>query len=307
MKFTAWDFSALFGVAESALPAACKQFAEAADFNYETPQGSARERIVLAVMKHLDSDKPTKVGPERAGIWESCWSDNLQKFTESGFDPDRLVPDFIKPEQPIRLNRNYVIPSNPRFELDFLQVCRAYLFDRFLKDAPSVYEFGCGSGFNLIALAKQIPGKKLYGLDWSKSSYEMVGLFREKLGLDISGRHFDFFNPDPELKLDPGAAVLTMCALEQVGPRHDKFVQYLLQQRPAICVNMEPLAELYDDNDLVDYLALRFHRKRGYLDGFLSHLRELEAQKKIEIFETRRFNFGSIYHEGYSYVAWRPI
>ncbi len=307
MNFTTGDFAKLFGVAESALPAACKEFAAAADFQYDVPQGAARDRILLGVLKHLDSDKPTRVGPERAGIWESCWSDNLQKFTESGFDAERLVPDFIKPEQPIRLNRNYVIPRNPRFELDFLQVCRAFLFDRFLKDAPSVYEFGCGSGFNLIALSKQIPGKKLYGLDWSKSSYEMVGLFREKFGLDITGRHFDFFKPDPELKLDPGAVVLTMCALEQVGPRHEKFVQYLLEQKPALCVNMEPLAELYDESDLVDYLALRFHRKRGYLDGLLTLLRQHETQQKISILEARRFNFGSVYHEGYSYVAWRPI
>ena len=307
MNLSSADFATLFGVAEAVLPTACREFAEAADFHYEVPQGAERDRIILGVLRHLDSDKPTRVGPERAGVWESCWSDSLQKFTESGFDPARLVPDFIKPNQPIRLNRDYAIPRNPRFELDFLQVCRSWLFAKFLGDAPSVYEFGCGSGFNLIALAKQIPGKKLYGLDWSKSSYETVSLFRDKLGLDITGRHFDFFEPDRHLQMIRDAGVLTMCALEQVGPRHDRFVQYLLEQRPAICVNMEPLAELYDDNDLVDHLALRFHRKRGYLDGFLTLLRKFEAQKKIEILETRRFNFGSIYHEGYSYVAWRPL
>lgn len=307
MDFTAKDFAALFGIAESALPAACKAFVSGSDLRYEVPAGEARDRILLGVLQHIDSDKPTTVGPQRAEIWERCWSDNLQKFSESGFDPERLVPDFIKPEQPIRLNRNYVIPRNPRFELEFLQVCRAFLFERFLREAPSVYEFGCGSGFNLIALAKQLPGKKLYGLDWSRSSYEMVGLFREKLGLDISGKPFDFFNPDRGLKLDRGAAVLTMCALEQVGPRHDKFVDYLLEQKPAICLNMEPLAELYDESYLVDHLALRFHRKRGYLSGFLTSLRDLQAKKRIELLETRRFNFGSIYHEGYSFVAWRPL
>ncbi|MCC6211995.1 MAG: class I SAM-dependent methyltransferase [Burkholderiales bacterium] len=307
MNLSPEDFASLFGIAGNALPAACRKFVEAADFHYEPLQGVERDRVILGVLRHLDSGKLTMVGPERAGIWESCWSDSLQKFTESGFDPERLVPDFIRPNQPIRLNRDYVIPRNPRFELDFLRVCRSWLFARFLGDAQSVYEFGCGSGFNLIALANQFPGKKLCGLDWSKSSYEMVAMFRSKLGLNISGRHFDFFAPDPQLKLEREAGVLTMCALEQVGARHDSFVQYLLDQRPAICVNMEPLAELYDDNNLVDYLALRFHRERGYLDGFLTLLRELEAKKRIEILETRRLEFGSIYHEGYSYVAWRPI
>jgi hypothetical protein len=69
---------------------------------------------------------------------------------------------------------------------------------------------------------------------------------------------------------------------------------------------MEPLVELYDEQRLVDYLAIKFHRKRGYLEGFLTSLRKLQAEGRIEILEQRRFYFGSIYHEGYSYVAWRP-
>ena len=98
-----------------------------------------------------------------------------------------------------------------------------------------------------------------------------------------------------------------MCALEQVGPRHDRFVEFLLQKKPGICVNMEPLLELYDETNLVDYLAARYHRKRGYLEGFLTALRTLADKGHIEILDVRRFFFGSLYHEGYSYVAWRPL
>ena len=198
-QVTASDFAALFGLPK--LPSLCEQLAGKHDFRYDVPTGSARDRIVLQVMQHVDSDKPTQVGEHRAGIWESCWSDNLQKFIDGGHDPDKLVPDFIKPGQPIRLKQDYVIPVSPRFELDFFQVCRAFLFDRFFRDAQSVYEFGCGSGFNLLALARQLPGKKLCGLDWSRSSNEMLDLMGEKLGLEITGRNFDFFKPDAS----PGA------------------------------------------------------------------------------------------------------
>jgi hypothetical protein len=123
----------------------------------------------------------------------------------------------------------------------------------------------------------------------------------------VTGRHFDFFEPDPDMKLDAGSGVLTMCALEQIGPRHERFVEFLLQKKPQVCVNMEPLLELYEDDNLVDYLAMRYHRKRGYLDGFLTSLRNLAAAGRIEILDVRRFFFGSIYHEAYSYVAWRPL
>jgi len=302
-QVTAEDFAALFGL--PSLPPACAELAAKPDFRYEVPAGPAREKILAQVAAHVASDKPTRIGEHRAEIWESCWSDNLQKFIDAGYDAEKLVPDFIKPGQPIRLNQNYVVPASPRFELDFFAVCRAFLFERFFREAQSVYEFGCGSGFNLLALARQQPGKKLCGLDWSRSSNETLNLVGKKLGVDITGRHFDFFNPDPGLTLGPRAGVLTMCALEQVGPRHGAFLEFLLAKEPAICVNMEPMLELYDENNPVDALAIRFHRKRGYLEGFLPALRRLAEAGRIEIVEVKRFKFGSLYHECYSYVAWR--
>lgn len=307
MNYARDDFARLFGLSAAQLPEACRRLADTLDFAYEPPDAATRDGIVLGVLKHVDSDQPTKVGEHRAGIWESCWSENLQSFVSGGHDLERLVPKFIKPGQPVRLNQDYVFPRNPRFELDFFQVCRAFLFDKFFADAKSVYEFGCGSGFNLVALARQFPDIRLYGLDWSKSSCEMVDMLSKSHGLRIRGLPFNFFEPDQGLQLNSQSGVLTMCALEQVGPRHGPFVDYLLQKKPGICVNMEPLIELYDENRLIDYLAARYHRKRGYLDGFLPRLKELQSQGKIEILEIRRFFFGSLYHEGYSYVAWRPL
>ena len=69
---------------------------------------------------------------------------------------------------------------------------------------------------------------------------------------------------------------------------------------------MEPIEDLYDEDNLADYLALRYHRKRGYLSGFLPRLRTLETEGKIRILEIRRMFFGSLYHEGYSFVVWKP-
>jgi hypothetical protein len=301
------DFSRLFGIAEDQLPAICRRFAETLDYECLLPSKEVRDEVILGVIQHIDSDKPTRVGEQRAGIWESCWSENLENFVSGGHDLERLVPKFIKPGQPVRLNQDYVFPRNPSFELDFYKVCRAFLFDRYFSNVNSAYEFGCGSGFNLVAMSQQFPQLNLYGLDWSKSSYEMIGMLAHSHGLKIKGLPFDFFNPDRRLDLDPESGVITMCALEQVGPRHEAFVDYLLAKKPSICVNMEPLVDLYDETKLVDHLAARYHRKRGYLDGFLPHLQGLAAKGRIEILEIKRFYFGSLYHEGYSYVAWRPL
>jgi SAM-dependent methyltransferase len=305
VELTAGHFAGLFGVAERDLPKACTDAIVAADLRYERPTAAARDGIILRVLQTLESDKPTAVGAHRSGIWESCWADNLQRFHDAGLSPESLVPHFITPGLPVRLDRDYAIPASPRYELRVLEVCRAFLFDRYFAQMRSIYEFGCGSGFNLVALARQLPGKKLLGLDWSKSSNETVSLVRKALDIDVTGRHFDFFAPDRSLALGRDCGVLTMCALEQVGARHDAFLSYLLDAEPGVCVHMEPLLELYDDNHLVDHLAVRYHRKRGYLQGFLPALRALESSGRIELLDVRRFYFGSFYHEGYSYVAWR--
>lgn len=307
MDYSAEDFARLFGIASTALPAECLDLIKGADFNYEQPTPAKRDEIILGVMKHVDSDQPTQVGPQRSELWERCWSENLQNFVTSEFELEKLVPKFIKPGQPIRLNQQYVMPRNPAFELAFFQVCRAYYGLKYFAGAKSLHEFGCGTGFNLVALGKLMPHLQLHGLDWSPSACEMVDLIGKHHNLHITGTRFDFFAPDATLPITADSAVMTMVALEQTGPRNGAFIDFLLAKRPRICLHMEPLLDLYDENNLVDYLAARYHRKRGYLSGLLPRLRELAAAGKIEILETRRMFFGSLYHEGYSFVVWRPL
>lgn len=307
MQYTVADFATLFGVRPDALPAACVSLIEQADFVYETPPPAQRDTIILGVLRHIESDRPTQVGPQRHDIWEKCWAENLQNFMASEFELEKLVPKFIKPGQPVRLNQQYVLPRNPAFELAFFQVCRAYFCVKYFTKARSLYEFGCGTGFNLVAAGTLLPHLKLYGLDWSPSACKMVNLIGKHHKLDITDRRFDFFQPDGSLALDPDGAVMTMCALEQVGPRHEAFVDFLLQRKPRVCLHMEPMLDLYDESNLVDYLAIRYHRKRGYLSNFLPRLRQLEVERRIEILETRRMFMGSLYHEAYSFIVWRPV
>jgi SAM-dependent methyltransferase len=176
-----------------------------------------------------------------------------------------------------------------------------------MSDAEEVYEFGCGSGYNLVALAQRYPQIQLTGLDWVESAVELVNRVGRAHDLRLQGRRFDFFNPDSSISFGPRSVAVTMAALEQVGSGYGKFLEFLLQKRPSLVVNLEPLYELYDPTNLVDYLAMRYHKTRGYLDGYLSCLRKLEAEKRIEIIHTHRPCFGSLFHEGYSLVVWRPL
>ncbi|MDH3316266.1 MAG: hypothetical protein OER43_10955 [Gammaproteobacteria bacterium] len=307
MKYTAKDFAAAFGVTERELPPICRDFVAKRDFHYDLPDTRKRDEIILNVLRHIDSDAPTRVGFEREDLWERCWNENLEKFIGSEYELEALIPRFIKPDQPVRLNRSYVLPRDPAFELAYFQVCRAYYFQKYFAGMRSVYEFGCGNGFNLVALGRQMPAMKLFGLDWSPSACEMVNLIGKQHDLNMSGLRFDFFNPDQDMTLDSAGAVMTISALEQLGSRHGAFMEFLLEKRPALCLHMEPIEDLYDDSDLLDYLALQYHRKRSYLSGWLPRLKSLEEERKAKILEIRRLFFGSLYQEGYTFVVWRPV
>ncbi|GAI42232.1 unnamed protein product [marine sediment metagenome] len=67
-----------------------------------------------------------------------------------------------------------------------------------------------------------------------------------------------------------------------------------MKSSPVLCIHVEPTIELYDESNLVDYLAIKFHKKRGYAENYLTRLRKLEAQNEIEILKVKRLFFGSL-------------
>ena len=73
-----------------------------------------------------------------------------------------------------------------------------------------------------------------------------------------------------------------------------------------LCLNVEPLCELYDEDHLFDYVAIKYQEKRNYLAGYLDRLRQLESEGKIEILKIQRMLFGNLHYEGWSFVLWKP-
>ena len=121
---------------------------------------------------------------------------------------------------------------------------RAYLFDKYFTNIPSVVEFGCGTGHNLLALAKQQPGKVVFGLDWSRQALEHVKKLVEQ-GITAYAFEFDLLNPTTDF-LFPGqralkSGVLTVGALEQIGKKFENFLCFLLSRQPPVIIRSLPL------------------------------------------------------------------
>ena len=299
-------FAGLFEAGIDDFSDRCRELIEQMDFRYREITGRERDELILEIRTLIDSCRISVAGRERKDVWEKGWSENLQNFINSGYDLTSLAPAYLNNYSIARLNCDYMRLLSPEFLLNFYKVYRCYFFEKYLTGYDTIYEFGCGTGLNLVMMSQLFPDKDIHGADWVEASKELVDKIAEVYGYNLKGHLFDMFTPDEDLDISGNCAVVTLNSLEQIGCDYEPFLQFVLRKKPAICINFEPLVELYDENNPIDRMAIEYHRKRGYLDGYVTRLRQLESEGKIKIVKTQRIYFGSQYQEGYSLVIWKP-
>lgn len=277
------------------------------NFCYRQPTQKERDVLVKKILEVLLDQSIEPVGRGRLSKWEKGWNENLNKYQKLAA-PKNLSPIYFGKYKCIRWNQDFIIPLSKNFEENSLSLIENWLFDKYLRRTKTIYEFGCGTGHNLLSLRAINPKAKIWGLDWAKSSQKLIEEIRKKTSdHNIYGRNFDFFNPDPLFKLDKKGVVVTVASLEQTGREFKKFIDYLLKEKPKLVIHIEPIYELLDKNNLFDYLSLKYFQKRNYLWGLLDYLRRLEIQKKIKIIRAQRTYVGSLFIDGYSVVIWKTI
>lgn len=306
-EVTVADFARSFAATEDEFSAECLQAVNNCDLSYSLLDQKQRDDVILCVLKKIASDTQVIGAEERTSVWEQGWSENLNAFKSQNHSLEALIPKFIRENQPIRYNGDYIMPSNPRFEFDYMTVFRIWLFQKYFAEYSNIYEFGCGSGLNLVLLASLFPEKDLCGLDFVQPPVDLIDTIGKTHNWRMTGHRFDMINPDDNFSLAENSAVFTFGALEQLASKTENFIQYLLRKKPGICIHVEPTVELYDENVLFDYLAIQFHRKRGYTERLLPRIQQLETEGKARILGVKRLNFGSLFMEGYTYIIWQPL
>lgn len=263
-------------------------------------EGAERDALILSIINRIESDTQRIGAPERAAVWERGWYDAAIKFKML---PTResLVPAFIRSNQPVRYKQDYCWPDEGESELDHVRSVQKELAQHF-NGCAHVAEFGCGTGFNLVALADQMAGVIFTGYDFASSAVQLANDAGWALQLPVNAFQFDMISPRPVAGLG-GGGVLTFGAVEQLAGQFHSFIDFLLANGPKIVVHVEPTVELYDPTNLVDALAIAFHMKRGYTTGLLPYLQEHPG---IQMLEVKRTFCGSLMHEGYNVIAWRP-
>ncbi len=306
-QLTLKDFARLFGVELDTFDDHLRALINQKNFEYEILEGSERDDIILEILEAIHTRDWTRAGKGGLPRWEKGWGENLETFRKSGFDLESLTPGYYHPNQVLRLEKNYIRAANPMFLMDFYTILRTWLFRRHLAEASAVYEFACGPGYNLVLLSEMFPNIPAWGLDWSEAACDLVNLIGETKSLPVRGTRFDMFSPDKKIQLPKGSVAMTFGGLEQLGGAMEPFISYLLEQPVQLILHVEPIVELYDSDNLVDYLALCFHAKRNYLNGLAPMLKKLESDGRIKLHHLARLQFGNLFHDGWSVAAYTPI
>lgn len=263
--------------------------------------GAERDALIVSILDRIDADQQRIASPARTKAWENGWEGALERFLAEPIE-ENLVPAFLRPGQPLRVNKKFVKPVDPCAELNYCRWLQRGILAPLFSDCVSIHEFGCGTGFNLLALSRVYPGKPMYGYDFSSAAVKMTNEAARLLVADIRAAEFDMAHPG-RVALGIDAGVLTFGSIEQLGSDgFQSFIEYLTNERPRIVVHVEPIVELMEPANLVDALGIRFHRKRGYTEGLLPYL---QSHPAIEVLDVQRSYFGSLMFESYGRIVWR--
>jgi hypothetical protein len=274
------------------------------------PLCASERTAVLADFETTITEKSLRVaGTDDPAVWERGWGELADQVRETKITLESLRPQYFHDDVPCRLFGDLVMPASAAFEYWVGLGVRWLAFDEFLRGWPRVVEFGCGTGINLLLLSRLLPEACLVGCDWARASQRILAVMARQRSDRIEGHRFNMLVAEgwDGAAIDADTAILTVHALEQLSTGWHPFLDYLVARRPGICLHLEPLVELYDEQRPLDALASRYHRKRRYLEGFLPAVEALAAAGRAEILARRRTSFGGLYHESYSILAWRPL
>jgi hypothetical protein len=277
------------------------------DFELKKIEGVERDSLILEIINTIYHRPLKESGEHRQTEWELGWGENLEKLKVSK-DASALLPGYFSVNSICRVGSELYRANSPAVEPSLLRVLQIDLLKKFSANASHVYEFGCGSANNLFNIREAIPEVEITGLDWAVSSQEIISKIIEKGLLDrVASKNFNFFLPDYSFDLLLGSTVLTCASLEQIGDKWEVFLKYLLDKSPKIVINIEPISELLDSENLLDYLSCEYGRRRKYLHGFYGGLLYLAKEKKINILHSSGSRLGSKYINGYSIVVWEIL
>lgn len=275
---------------------------------YEPLDAAARDDVLLSVLRELDKSSLNISSSDRLDVWERGWGEIADAVQAQGLTYENLRPQYFR-HKVMRMQGSYVTVPDGRFEFALCHLVKTLLYTRYIEDGDKVVDLGTGTASNVYLLMRLFPHSEVLGCDWALRSVGLVDVVGAHFGGRARGARLNMLDPAEFGGLGDirDKVVLSVHSFEQLGTRFGPILAAVADGRPKWVVQIEPLLEHYDENDLVGHIAVAYHRRRGFLSGYLEALKGLEAQGRIEIAKHARVPVGNMFHEPYGVIVWRPL
>jgi|GEM_PF-2719246 len=275
---------------------------------YRVPQKDERDKVLLEVIQHIHNDQLQRSGAARIDAWRKGWGEIMEAVESGEFSYESFCPQYFKLDA-VRFHGDYALFKDRLFEFALCHCVKSVLYANYIQDGDRIVDLGTGSAANIYLLLKLFPNSQVVGSDWAEPSVQLVDLISKTFGNRAKGARFDMLSLEGGDDLGPldESVVLSVHSFEQLGAQWGPVLDMLLEKKPKLCIQIEPVLENYGDNDLLDTLAQLYHSKRGYLEGYKSELLKLKDAGQIEILDDRKLQLGTMLHDPYSILVWRPL
>ena len=283
-------------------------FDSESDMTFLPLRGADRDQAILSVLQELQLDSLQPSGGHRLPAWERGWGEILEQIEKRGLTYDNLRPQYFRHDT-MRLKKDYVAVEGRRFEFAACHAIKAILYANLIQDGDQIVDLGTGTASNVFLLLKMFERSEVIGCDWAKQSNSLTDRVGHHFGGRARGVRLDMLSLEGLDRVGEfeGSVVLSVHAFEQLGDAFDPILAAIVAGRPRLVVQIEPILQNYEAESLIDYLAIRYHEKRNYLNGYLPALRALQDEDRVDILKSIRLPVGNMFHEPYGVLVWRPL
>ena len=263
-------------------------------------------KLVNEAFLKIENAKRDPSGPSKLEKWNFGWGENLKALEDGINIPEALKPGYYRPNNIIRFGKKWFYSEDEGIEYKIFEILRLYLFQKYLKEFDSIYEFGCGSVHNLFSWSKIDPDIKYFGFDWADPVLK-IGEILSRIS-KIKTFKYDFYKPNPigeNVNVSSNSCAVTVGSMEQMGKNYQNFINILLDTNFKMVIHVEPIIEFLDDQILTDYLAKSFMINRNYLNGLHIYLKNLESENKIKLLHSQKVELCGMMNLGWNIIVWK--
>ena len=274
---------------------------------YEILHDEDRDNVIKSVLEKINLKSLRVSGENNNEVWEKGWGEILEEISEK-FHPDKIMPQYFDHHNIMRFDGHYIKAISSNFVYKYDQIIRKIIIKKYIN-TKKLIEIGCGTGSGTLLAANLLSKDiELTASDWATKSQLIVDKISEYTKRPIKSVQFNMLDLKgwEELGVDKDSTIISFHALEQLGDNYKLLLNKLASQKIQ-CIHLEPIVELYNNENLYDELAIIYHNKRNYLGSYLSEIKRLQKHGKAKIIKEQRISFGDRYHEAYSLIIWKGV